>query len=149
MNIWIKILQLCDLGIYILCVVMKFHDNQQFQILMGFGLKNLNRFIEFFPILQSDARVLGSWNLFNFPNSSSWWYMYNIWTKQVPKGWDKLFVSLVCVETGKTMAKLGKAIVKNGCCQWTETLSESIYISRDDSSKGYQEYLVKLVVSTV
>ncbi|KAI3473966.1 hypothetical protein Pfo_028540 [Paulownia fortunei] len=72
----------------------------------------------------------------------------NFQALQVPKGWDRLFVSLISVETGKTMAKLGKAIVRNGSCQWTETLSESIYLSRDDSSKVYEECLVKLVVST-
>ncbi|KAI3472016.1 hypothetical protein Pfo_028704 [Paulownia fortunei] len=72
----------------------------------------------------------------------------NFQALQVPKGWDRLFVSLISVETGKTMAKLGKAIVRNGSCQWTETLSESIYLSRDDSSKAYEECLVKLVVST-
>ncbi|KAL0289133.1 UNVERIFIED_CONTAM: hypothetical protein Scaly_2712100 [Sesamum calycinum] len=67
---------------------------------------------------------------------------------QVPKGWDRLVVSIISVETGKTLAKSGKAPVKNGYCQWTETLSESIYIPRDDSSKGYEEFPVKLVVST-
>ncbi|PIN21475.1 E3 ubiquitin ligase involved in syntaxin degradation [Handroanthus impetiginosus] len=71
----------------------------------------------------------------------------NFQALQVPKGWDKLFVSLVSVETGKTIAKSGKAVVRNGSCQWTETASESIYISRDDSSKSYDECLIKLVVS--
>lgn len=56
---------------------------------------------------------------------------------------------IVSAETGKTIAKLGKALVKNGSCHWTETISESIYISRHDSSKGYDECLFKLVVSTV
>lgn len=69
--------------------------------------------------------------------------------KQVPKGWDRLFVSIVSAETGKTIAKLGKALVKNGSCLWSETISESIYISRYDSSKSYEECLVKFVVSTV
>ncbi|XP_057779278.1 nuclear-pore anchor-like isoform X2 [Salvia miltiorrhiza] len=67
---------------------------------------------------------------------------------QVPKGWDRLFVSLVSAETGKTIAKLGKALVKNGSCLWSETVSESIYILRYDSSKSYEECLVKFVVST-
>ncbi|KAL2250689.1 golgin subfamily A member 4-like [Sesamum indicum] len=71
----------------------------------------------------------------------------NFQALQVPKGWDRLVVSIISVETGKTLAKSGKAPVKNGYCQWTETLSESIYIPRDDSSKGYEESPVKLVVS--
>ncbi|KAG8376629.1 hypothetical protein BUALT_Bualt09G0083300 [Buddleja alternifolia] len=72
----------------------------------------------------------------------------NFQALQVPKGWDRLFVSLISVETGKIIAKLGKALVKNGGCQWTDTLSESIYVSRDDSSKGYEECFVKLLVSS-
>ncbi|KAH6806045.1 hypothetical protein C2S51_030876 [Perilla frutescens var. frutescens] len=72
----------------------------------------------------------------------------NFQALQVPKGWDRLFVSLVSAESGKTIGKSGKAVVKNGSCTWTETISESIYISRYDSSKGCEECLVKLVVST-
>ncbi|KAL8039602.1 hypothetical protein ABFX02_10G046800 [Erythranthe guttata] len=72
----------------------------------------------------------------------------NFQALQVPKGWDRLYVSIVCAETGKTMAKLGKALVKNGSCQWTEALSESIYMTRDASSNAYDECLFKLLVST-
>ncbi|KAL2514310.1 myosin heavy chain [Forsythia ovata] len=71
----------------------------------------------------------------------------NFQALQVPKGWDKLFVSLISVETGKTVAKLGKALVQNGTCQWSETLLESIWLSRNDSSREYEECLFKLVVS--
>ena len=69
----------------------------------------------------------------------------------MPKGWDKLFVSIISVETGKTVAKSGKAIVKNGNCQWSEIVSQSIWVSHDhDSSKETdQEYLFKLVVAMV
>ncbi|KAI9154303.1 hypothetical protein LWI28_024120 [Acer negundo] len=66
---------------------------------------------------------------------------------QVPKGWDKLFVSIVNVETGKTIAKSGKSLVRNGTCQWTDTLSESIWISQEDSSTELEDCLFKLVVS--
>ncbi|XP_057984283.1 uncharacterized protein LOC131168676 isoform X2 [Malania oleifera] len=66
---------------------------------------------------------------------------------QVPKGWDKLFVSLVSVETGKSMAKTSKALVRNGNCQWMETLSESILFSRDDTSKELEEKTLKLIVA--
>ncbi|KAM7468245.1 hypothetical protein LguiB_015807 [Lonicera macranthoides] len=71
----------------------------------------------------------------------------NFQALQVPKGWDKLLVSLISVETGKTIAKSSKAPVQNGTCQWTETLSESFWISQDDSSKYLEECLFKLVLS--
>lgn len=67
----------------------------------------------------------------------------------MPKGWDRLFVSIVSAESGRTIAKLGKALVKNGSCLWSEAISESIYISRHDSSKSFEDCLVKFVVSTV
>ncbi|XP_039159228.1 uncharacterized protein LOC120288957 [Eucalyptus grandis] len=66
---------------------------------------------------------------------------------QVPKGWDKLFVSIISVETGKTIAKSSKALVRNGTCQWAETLAESVLVSRDDSSKELEDCLIKLVIS--
>ncbi|XAR69170.1 hypothetical protein NMG60_11000659 [Bertholletia excelsa] len=66
---------------------------------------------------------------------------------QVPKGWDKLFVSVISVDTGKTIAKSGKASVRNGNCQWVETLSESIWISQDESIKALEECLFKFVVT--
>ncbi|XP_075510059.1 uncharacterized protein LOC142546299 isoform X2 [Primulina tabacum] len=66
---------------------------------------------------------------------------------QVPKGWDMLLVSLISLETGKTFARLGKALVRNGNCQWTEVHSESIRVSQNDSSKESEESLIKLVVS--
>ncbi|KAK3226658.1 hypothetical protein Dsin_006520 [Dipteronia sinensis] len=66
---------------------------------------------------------------------------------QVPKGWDKLFVSIVNVETGKTIAKSGKSLVRNGTCQWTDTLSESIWVTQEDSSTELEDCLFKFVVS--
>ncbi|XP_073289448.1 uncharacterized protein [Primulina huaijiensis] len=66
---------------------------------------------------------------------------------QVPKGWDVLLVSVISLETGKTFARLGKALVRNGNCQWTEVHSESIRVSHNDSSKESEESLIKLVVS--
>ncbi|KAF8403162.1 hypothetical protein HHK36_011259 [Tetracentron sinense] len=71
----------------------------------------------------------------------------NFQALQVPKGWDKLFVSIISVETGKTITKSSKALVRNGNCQWTETLSESIWVSQDDSSKELEECFFKLVVA--
>ncbi|KAL5546008.1 hypothetical protein UlMin_005695 [Ulmus minor] len=71
----------------------------------------------------------------------------NIKALQVPKGWDKLVISIVYVETGKTIAKSSKAVVRNESCQWTETISESIRVSQDDSSKEMEDCFLKLIVS--
>ncbi|KAB1211048.1 hypothetical protein CJ030_MR6G018034 [Morella rubra] len=71
----------------------------------------------------------------------------DIQVSQVPKGWDKLFVSIVSVETGRTITKSGKASVRDGNCHWEEALSESIWISPDDASKDIEECLIKLVVA--
>ncbi|KAL3532008.1 hypothetical protein ACH5RR_005529 [Cinchona calisaya] len=71
----------------------------------------------------------------------------NFQALQVPKGWDRLFLSMSSVESGKTVAKLGKALVRSGNCQWSETLLESVWISKDDSLKEPEECLFKLVVS--
>ncbi|KAL0358549.1 UNVERIFIED_CONTAM: hypothetical protein Sangu_0704300 [Sesamum angustifolium] len=62
---------------------------------------------------------------------------------QVPKGWDKLYISLISSESAKTIRKSGKGSVKKGTCQWAETLSESICTS--DVDGGYH---LKFVVST-
>ncbi|XP_029124592.1 myosin-11 isoform X2 [Cajanus cajan] len=66
---------------------------------------------------------------------------------QVPKGWDKLFVSVVSVENGKTIAKSNKVPVRNGGCQWSDTFSESIWVSRDGLSKGIDDGVLKLIVA--
>ncbi|KAL0403598.1 UNVERIFIED_CONTAM: hypothetical protein Sradi_2000600 [Sesamum radiatum] len=62
---------------------------------------------------------------------------------QVPKGWDKLYISLISSESAKTIRKSGKGSIKNGTCQWAETLSESICTSDVDG-----DYHLKFVVST-
>lgn len=72
-----------------------------------------------------------------------------VWQLQVPKGWDKLVVSIISVETGKTIAKSGKATARNGNCRWIETFSETIWSQPDDASKDVEECVIKLVVSMV
>ncbi|KAI4300370.1 hypothetical protein L6164_033758 [Bauhinia variegata] len=67
--------------------------------------------------------------------------------QQVPKGWDKLFVSVISSENGRTLAKSTKAPVRNGSCQWADTLSESIWISRDNISKEMEDCFLKLLVA--
>lgn len=76
-------------------------------------------------------------------------FLTYIYVKQVPKGWDKLYVSLVSAKKGKTISKSGKASVRNGSCRWTETLSDSIWVARDNDSKDLEQCLFKLVVSMV
>ncbi|KAL8090334.1 hypothetical protein AgCh_039706 [Apium graveolens] len=71
----------------------------------------------------------------------------NIQAFQVPKGWDKLYVSLISAKKGKTISKTGKALVRNGSCRWTETLLDSIWVARDSDSKDLEQCLFKLVVS--
>ncbi|XP_031265219.1 myosin-11-like [Pistacia vera] len=71
----------------------------------------------------------------------------NFQAVQVPKGWDKLVVSIISVETGKTIAKSGKATARNGNCQWIETFSESIWSQPDDASKAVEKCVIKFVVS--
>lgn len=69
---------------------------------------------------------------------------------QVPKGWDKLLVSIVSMQTGKTIAKLGKASVRNGNCRWTETLTESLPVSQlEGNPKELEECLLKFSVTMV
>lgn len=54
------------------------------------------------------------------------------------------------METGNSIAKSGKALVRNGTCWWEEaTLLEPIWISRDDASQDIQECLYKFVVAMV
>ncbi|XP_039137404.1 myosin-3-like [Dioscorea cayenensis subsp. rotundata] len=66
---------------------------------------------------------------------------------QVPRGWDKLFVSIVSVETGKTIAKSSRTAVHGGTCQWTDSFSESIWVSQDGATKELEECLYKIVVA--
>lgn len=66
---------------------------------------------------------------------------------QVPKGWDRLLLSIISVETGKTIAKSSKATVRGGTCQWTGP--EAIWISQDDASKELEESQIKFVLSMV
>ncbi|OMO84031.1 Prefoldin [Corchorus olitorius] len=66
---------------------------------------------------------------------------------QVPKGWDRLFMSIISLENGKTIAKTSKTAVRSGTCQWTEILSESVWVSRNEASKEMEDCLFKLVVA--
>ncbi|CAL9113436.1 uncharacterized protein LOC135619061 [Musa acuminata AAA Group] len=69
----------------------------------------------------------------------------NLQAIKVPRGWEKLFLSIVSVDSGKTIAKTSKSTVRSGNCQWTGT--ESIWVSQDDVSKELEECHFKIVVS--
>lgn len=68
---------------------------------------------------------------------------------QVPKGWDKLFISVISAENGKTIAKSSRVQVRNGGCQWADSISESIWVPKSSSSKDIGDCVLKLVVATV
>ncbi|XP_073293233.1 uncharacterized protein [Primulina huaijiensis] len=67
---------------------------------------------------------------------------------QVPKGWDKLYLSLISLETGKPVKRTGKESVKNGTCQWMETLIMSIWISNLDTPTESEKHIFKFLVAT-
>ncbi|KAK6942718.1 NT-type C2 domain [Dillenia turbinata] len=71
----------------------------------------------------------------------------NFQALQVPKGWDKLLLSVINVETGKTIAKSNKAAVRNGSCHWAEAFSESIWVSHNETSKELEECLFKIIIA--
>ncbi|XP_017241313.1 uncharacterized protein LOC108214054 [Daucus carota subsp. sativus] len=62
-------------------------------------------------------------------------------------GWDKLFISFVPTESGKTSAKTSKANVRNGTCKWGDPIYETTRLIQDTKTKKYDEKLYKLVVS--
>ncbi|CAN1772874.1 hypothetical protein LINPERHAP1_LOCUS12331 [Linum perenne] len=67
---------------------------------------------------------------------------------QVPRGWDKLYVTVISVETGKTIARLSKsAVSRNGSCDWSESLTESVWVSSDEPSKELEDCVFKFVVA--
>lgn len=67
----------------------------------------------------------------------------------MPKGWDRLSISVVSAETGKAVAKSAKASVWNGSCQWTDSFSESVWLPTYDASKNIEGCLLKVAVFMV
>lgn len=68
---------------------------------------------------------------------------------QVPAVSDRLFLSIVSVDSGKTIAKSSKAASRSGICQWPDTILEPIWFSKDEASKEYEECQYKIIVSVV
>ncbi|KAJ7557258.1 hypothetical protein O6H91_05G119200 [Diphasiastrum complanatum] len=68
-------------------------------------------------------------------------------TRLPQTGWDRLVVSLIPADTGRTSSKTQKAYVRNGNCQWPDAVIESTMLSADPKSKEYEEKLYRIVVS--
>lgn len=69
---------------------------------------------------------------------------------QIPQtGWEKLFISFITTESGKSTAKTTKANVRNGTCKWADPIYETTRLIQDAKSRQFEEKLYKLVVATV
>ncbi|KAJ7292260.1 hypothetical protein O6H91_22G055300 [Diphasiastrum complanatum] len=64
------------------------------------------------------------------------------------KGWDKLVVSLISVETGRSTVKTSRASVRNGNCQWPDLITESTKILFDSKTRVPADKLYRLVISS-
>ncbi|XP_072977903.1 uncharacterized protein [Typha angustifolia] len=63
-------------------------------------------------------------------------------------GWDKLFVSFIPADTGKSIInKTNKANVRNGSCKWSDPIYETTRLLQDTRTKKYDEKIYKLVVA--
>ncbi|XP_019175194.1 PREDICTED: putative leucine-rich repeat-containing protein DDB_G0290503 isoform X2 [Ipomoea nil] len=62
-------------------------------------------------------------------------------------GWDKLFISFIPADSGKTTAKTTKASVRNGSCKWADPIYETTRLLQDVKNKEYDEKLYKIVVA--
>ncbi|XP_078155669.1 uncharacterized protein LOC144551543 isoform X2 [Carex rostrata] len=70
----------------------------------------------------------------------------NFRAAQIPKGWDKIFISAVCVDSGKSIAKTSRAVVRNGTCHWPDSMSEFISFYQDVTTKEIEECQYRFVV---
>ncbi|KAE8658979.1 polygalacturonase-like [Hibiscus syriacus] len=69
-------------------------------------------------------------------------------TIQIPQsGWDKLYISFVPADSGKTTAKTTKANVRNGTCKWADPIYETTRLLQDIKTKQFDEKLYKLVMA--
>ncbi|KAK8681730.1 hypothetical protein V6N13_054132 [Hibiscus sabdariffa] len=62
-------------------------------------------------------------------------------------GWDKLYISFVPADSGKTTAKTTKANVRNGTCKWADPIYETTRLLQDTKTKQFDEKHYKLVVA--
>lgn len=69
---------------------------------------------------------------------------------QIPQsGWDKLFICLIPIESGKIIAKTSKANVRNGACKWADPIYETTRLLQDARNKRYDDKLYNLIVGMV
>ncbi|KAM7514618.1 hypothetical protein LguiA_004201 [Lonicera macranthoides] len=69
---------------------------------------------------------------------------------QIPQtGWEKLFISFIPTESGKSTAKTTKANVRNGTCKWADPIYETTRLIQDAKNRQFEEKLYKLVVAMV
>uniref|UniRef100_A0ACD5TIN7 Uncharacterized protein n=1 Tax=Avena sativa TaxID=4498 RepID=A0ACD5TIN7_AVESA len=66
---------------------------------------------------------------------------------QVPLVSDRLLITIISVDSGKTIAKSSKAAALSGICQWPDSILQAIRFSRDEVSQEFQERQCKIVVS--
>ncbi|KAM7518617.1 hypothetical protein LguiB_017579 [Lonicera macranthoides] len=62
-------------------------------------------------------------------------------------GWEKLFISFIPTESGKSTAKTTKANVRNGTCKWADPIYETTRLIQDAKNRQFEEKLYKLVVA--
>jgi len=65
----------------------------------------------------------------------------------VPVVSDRLLISIISVDTGKTIARSSKAAARNGICQWPDSILESIWFSQDEASKEFEDCQCRITVS--
>ncbi|PAN48627.1 hypothetical protein PAHAL_9G396100 [Panicum hallii] len=71
----------------------------------------------------------------------------NLRAVQVPVVSDRLLISIISVDTGKTIARSSKAAARNGICQWPDSILESIWFSQDEASKEFEDCQCRITVS--
>ncbi|RDY10079.1 hypothetical protein CR513_05457, partial [Mucuna pruriens] len=72
---------------------------------------------------------------------------YDFQALEIEKGWNNLFVSIISIESGETIAKSGKASVQNGECHWEDSMLSTMWISDDSLQDNKEGFLLKLVVA--
>ncbi|RCV43960.1 hypothetical protein SEVIR_9G339600v4 [Setaria viridis] len=71
----------------------------------------------------------------------------NLRAVQVPVVSDRLLISIISVDTGKTIARSSKAAARNGICQWPDSILESLWFSQDEASKEFEDCQCRIAVS--
>ncbi|XP_024516302.1 myosin-10 isoform X1 [Selaginella moellendorffii] len=67
-------------------------------------------------------------------------------TRVPHSGWEKLYVSLESIETGKTTAKTAKSVAQSGACRWPDAIIESTRLVHETRTNSYEAKLYKFVL---